>query len=259
MPRSLLLLLAACPAPDPREPEECDLGVEVARVVAAWPTTAAAMAAREVYDRAAVWYWAHGQRSVDGFGVTLALVDNKPGPVVLFDPIDDLPGRFKLWKPSLLFYDQTDGPDAEWTLVGMGYHYPFEPCTRPNLDCVSPGDFRVHEAGYHHVPFGDGGMEIATAADLRDGVVLDPEACTPVYDEDLEHRLGQIRHGRSWVAHLWLDPDGGPPVVALTDPWERWADAPDRVRIEDEVFLEQTPTLCDCTDLREPPSSGCNG
>lgn len=259
MPRSLLLLLAACPAPPARGPEECDLPGELAPVAVAWPTAAAAMDARAFYERDAVWYWAHGKRSVDGFGVTLALIDNKPGPVVLFDPIDDLPGRFELEKPSLLFYDQTDSPESEWTLIGMGYHYPFEPCTRPNLDCVSPGSFRVHEAGYHHVPLGDGGMEIATGADLHDGLVLDPEACTAIYDEDLAHRVGQIRHGRSWVVHVWLDPEGGPPAVELTDPWERWRDAPDRVAVDDGVFLEQVPTLCDCTEVREPPSAGCGG
>jgi hypothetical protein len=253
-----LIVLLGCPAP--RDPSECDIGLEIGPVSALWPYAQGALDARDVYElerKEAVWYWAHGSRTVQGFGVTLALIDEKPGPGILFDPIEDLPGRFKLRKPSLLFFDETDGPPSEWPLIGTGYHYLFQPCRRPDLDCVAPESFWVHEAGYHHVPLGDGGMHAATEGDLRDGLLLDPELCDPIYDDDLRPKLGMIRHGRSWVVHLWLDPEGGEPSLALEDPWRRWEDAPSGVLIEDQVFLEQDPSRCDCTAPPPPRSAGC--
>lgn len=252
----LLCLLVGCPVA--RDPIECDITLEVAPVLEAWPDAASALDARDVYEIGAVWYWSHGARSTDGFGATMALIDRKPGAAVLFDPIEDVPGRFKLRKPSLLFFDQTDGPPSEWPLVGMGYHYLFLPCRRPNLDCTASESFWVHEAGYHHVPLGDGGMHVATDDDLRGGASLDEAVCNIVRDEDLKPRLGFIRHGRAWTAHLWLDPEGGAPVFALEDPWERWTDATERVFIEPEVFLQQDPSLCDCaTPAPAPRSTGC--
>ncbi|MEZ4238400.1 MAG: hypothetical protein R3F59_20060 [Myxococcota bacterium] len=228
-------------------------------MLAQWPDAQAAIDARDVHGLDAVWYWAHGEHSVDGFGVTLVLVDHRPNVGTVFDPIDDLPGRFKLRKPSLLFFDQTDGPPSEWPIIGAGYHYRFTPCVRPDLDCIRSKWFRVHEAGYHHVPFGDGGMQLATPDDLRNGAVMDEAACEPITDDDLAPKLGMVRHGRSWVVHVWFDPDGGRPAVSIEDPWARWEDAPDSVAIDEEVFVEQDAAACDCTSPPVPrePTGGC--
>src|SRR5690606_6389202 len=118
--------------------------------------------------------------------------------------------------------------------------------------------YRVHEAGYHHVPIGDGGMTAATDDDLRDDAVsvsVDAEGCEPVYAEDLQVRFGRIRHGRSWVVHAWLPPDEGEVVVAVEDPWQRWKDAPRRVQVDGGVFFEQTSRPCPCAG--PPPPRGC--
>lgn len=249
-----LLLAVGCPVPAPR----ADVCLEPARasVQERWPTARAALDDEDVYGQA-VWFWAHQRSSVDGFGVVLATISRRPR----LDVPEDRTARGATAEPSLLFFDR-EGEDPEgWPLIGMGYHFDFEPCERPTLECADPTDFFVHEAGYHRVPFGDGGMDVATADDVRPGTTLDADACEIVRTEDLQPRVGSVRHGRAWVTHVWFPPDGedGPPLWAALDPWERWTDATVRSTADGEAFFEQGSCACDDSGLGELPRRGCAG
>lgn len=239
-----ILALASCPIPEPR-PDAC-LQPAWDAIQSRWPTVRDALDDRDVYERA-VWFWAHQRGSIDGFGAVLATVEYRPGPQVIGGLPSDVPAAYWSDQPSLLFFDQTDGPSDSWPVIGMGYHYAFEPCQRPELECADPSDFFVHEAGYHTTPLGDGGMIVATPGDVREGSQLDAEGCNLLRAEDLRGRLGTIKHGRSWVTHVWFPPEGddSPPIWSVQDPWERWRDAPDRSEVVGRAFFGQDDCACD--------------
>lgn len=170
-----------------------------------------------------------------------------------------MPAGFDAARPSLLFFDQSSDDPDDWPLIGMGYFFPFAPCERPELECALPEDFFVHEAGYHLVPIGDGGMRVATQDDMREGVTLDPEGCLPVEGPDLRTRIGSFKHGRNWVTHVWFPPDGTDevPIWQNTDPWERWKDATDRGTIDGTLFYSQGSCDCAGEPVNEPVPGGC--
>jgi hypothetical protein len=166
---------------------------------------------------------AHGTTSLTGFGATLVEAEHAPSPESLIP--HDIHARGPLDEPSLLFFQKTDGPQDEWPLIGVGYHRPFTPCAVPTLDddgrSIDVDDWFVHEAGWHHVPAGDGGFTPATAADVQEGVVLDHAGCFDVSADDLRDvRPLFVRHGRAWTVHVWFADDRCP-VVELADPYER--------------------------------------
>lgn len=190
-----------------------------------WPTAAAA---REEGAAGCVWYWSHNRVSVDGFGVTLVMLSEEPGVDDVLDFHLDVHAGGRLDSPSLLFFDQTEGPIEDWKLIGMGYHFDYQPCQRPTVSCMESRDFFVHEAGYHKIVLGDGGMTIATPEDLVDG-------------------SGAI-----------MDSDGGAAVVAVAAPERRWSDAPNRVAVDPGGFFYADDAACGCvvdTGIREPGDS----
>jgi hypothetical protein len=254
---SLLVVLGSCPAPPPPREDACLLPAW-ASVQSRWPTAGAALADEAVYN-VGEWYWAHQRGSVDGFGAVLATVDRKPDIRSIFALPVDLHASDDVYEPSLLFFDQTDGPSDTWPIIGMGYHYHFDPCARPKLECADPSDFFIHEAGYHATPVGDGGMIVAEPDDVKEGTELDADGCWPVHDEDLKTRFGKVRHGRAWVTHVWFPPAGeeGSPIWAVTDPWERWRDATDRSEVVGEAFFGQGECACDGSIQAPERSGGC--
>ena len=148
---------------------------------------------------------------------------------------------------SLLFFDQDDGPAEEWPIIGMGYHWDCSPCEPPTMECVPAESLFVHEAGYHHVIWGDGGMTVATTADLADDSqadAVDKKGCEDVDREDLSVQRFSVRHGRFWDLHAWFGPSGET-TFAIEGPYERRRDAPDRIAIEGRAFFQPT---CECTD-----------
>ncbi len=200
--------------------ERCDPALQAAlRTVAAKnPNFAAAKARTDT-----VFIEAHQATSLAGFGVTLVEMDRRPSVEAIIP--HDVHARGPLDEPSLLFFQKTDGAEDQWPLIGVGYHRPFTPCEVPILDddgqSIGADDWSVHEAGWHHVPVGDGGFTAATAADVNDGVVLDEAGCFDVSVDDLRNnRPLFVAHGRAWSTHVWIN-DGQCPVVALIDPFGR--------------------------------------
>lgn len=199
----------------------CDAQLEAAlrTVRTKAPTWAAAKASTE-----RTWIEAHGTASLTGFGGTLVHVEHPPS---LAEPIPhDVHASGRLDEPSLLFFQMTDGPDTEWPLIGVGYHRPFTPCSPPVLDDggqgITTSDWFIHEAGWHHVPVGDGGFTPATPADVNDGVALDEAGCVDVTVADLVNtRPLFVPHGRAWTVHVWFDDESSCPAVTLTDPFGR--------------------------------------
>jgi hypothetical protein len=178
-------------------------------------------AAKKRTDR--VFIEGHGTASLTGFGVSLVEVEHAPSPAELLP--HDVPARGPLDEPSLLFFEKTAGPEEEWPLVGFGYHRDFTPCAVPVLHdrgkSIGPDGWFIHEAGWHHVPTGDGGFTAATAATVKDGVVFDEAGCSDVTADDLQNVQPLfVPHGRSWTAQVWFA-DNTCPVVALTDPFGR--------------------------------------
>ncbi|MED5371262.1 MAG: hypothetical protein VX899_09625 [Myxococcota bacterium] len=241
----LTATLLGCPAPDCMETiDEALLPVKTR-----WPTLGDAL--DDPRDPECVWQLTHREVSVDGMGVTVVNFDGplnlgSAGGFGIEQPHDLFAGENPRY-PSLLFFDQTEGPRDTWPLIGVGYHYDYFPCNQPSLGCVDPAEFFVHEAGYHRVfPGQDGGMDIVTQSDLD--YTLDD--CSIIEHHDLDKRLFRVRHGRVWDLHIWFDPEdgtpeGGPPVAAIEDPWLRWKDAPDSVVIEDAFFFPET-SECGC-------------
>ncbi len=252
----LLAVLCSCPAPPPPREDAC-LQPAWDSVRSRWPTAGDALEDTAVYG-VGEWYWAHQRGSVDGFGAVLATVDRKPDIRAILALPQDLHATDDVYQPSLLFFDQTAGPSDTWPVIGMGFHYHFEPCERPKLECADSSDFFIHEAGYHATPVGDGGMLVATQDHAKDGTEIDADGCWPVHAEDLKTRIGNIRHGRAWVTHVWFPPDGdeGAPIWSVDDPWERWLDAPDRSEVVGEAFFGQGECACDGT-IVAPERGGC--
>ena len=80
-------------------------------------------------------------------------------------------------------------------------------------------------------------MTVATDDDLVGEGTVDDEGCVNIEEADLETHFNAVKHGRAWVVHLWIDPEGGAPVSAIEDPWRRWEDAPDRVAADESGFF----------------------
>lgn len=228
-------------------------------IAEAWPTAGAARDDEDVLVEQGVWYWTHGRTSVEGFGVTLVVLDAAPGVDAIWDKLNHVEDGIGLERPNLLFFDPRGEDWRDWPLIGFGYTVHYVPCWTPALDGLTAEQWFVHEGGYHHVPIGDGGMTLATDDDLRRDAAsesVDRHGCEPLYTEDLRVKVDKVRHGRMWVTHVWLDPEGGEPVVGVTDPWQRWTDDPDRVRIDGKVFFYPEPEACDCV-VAPPPRRGC--
>lgn len=248
IPYSALFVVLACPGPPPPPREDACLQEPMQKVIRQWPTVGAALAADDVYGQA-VWYWAHRQGNVQGFGAVLATIDHRPG---LQGLPSDIEASGDAAEPSLLFFEPDDGPSDAWPVIGMGYFHHFDPCDRPKNTCGGPEDFFVHEAGYHLAPFGDGGYRAATLENLREGAVLDEEGCIDVHAEDLQVRFGEFRHGRNWTAHVWFPPASDPdatPIWAAEDPWGRWRNGGEPVTLIGTPFYAQGE--CDCVNA--PP------
>lgn len=245
--------LVSCPARP-----LCDLS-DVGRALhSRWPTVSDAKAERDVFIEDAAWYWSHGTKSVDGYGVTMVLLDEVPGIGALWDHVHPVNSELERYQPNLLFFDQTDGPQSTWPLIGFGYSTDYVPCQVPQVACIEEGEWLVHEAGYHRVLLGDGGMTLADDDDLRNNAVsdaVDPQGCEPVYPEDLRIHRGTVRHGRVWTVHVWISPDGEETLISNTDPWVRWEDAPDPVYVDPEAFFTPDYSECDCIVPERP--SGC--
>ena len=144
--------------------------------------------------------------------------------------------------PNFLFYaprkgsDATDprGPDFPYELVGWGYGVPYAPDRIPGfLPCIGVEDWHIHERGVHDEK--TGGMIVMPPAEssfgASAGTLSDPPALRP--------EVG-FPHGRSWTAHLWLDPSGVP-RSGILDP----TDAPagiDPGEGSSFYFPETTPT-----------------
>ena len=239
----------------------CDLSQAGDNVQRLWPDAEAARRDRDLFVPGAVWYWSHGVRSVDGYGVTMVLLEEGPGVDALWDHVHHVQTDITMLRPNLLFFDQKDGPRDTWEVIGFGYGFDYTPCVPPVVGCIPQHEWMVHEAGYHRVPLGDGGMTLATDDDLSRVSVsdsVDPFGCEPVYYEDLSQRVSQVRHGRMWSVHAWIPPEGGEPVIADTDPWARWRNAPDRVAMDEGTFFHPSVDECDC-EVPEPFSGGCAG
>lgn len=251
-----LLVLVGCPGP----PSDGSLDEAGRRILARWPDLGTAWDDRHFYDGEGAWYWAHRDRSVDGFGVTLAAFVERPGARALVSPPESIRPTTDTLRPTLLFFDQTDDPQDRWPLIGFGYHDHYHPCVQPPVDGIAADAWLLHEAGYHHVPLGSGGMTAATDADLRQDAVsssVDAKGCEPVYAEDLKRKTGTVRHGRAWTVHAWLSPDADSTQLMATDPWERWTDAPKRVEADDALFVYPDNAGCGCEI--EAPRGGCSG
>lgn len=184
-------------------------------------------AAKETSDH--VWLEAHGQVAVRGFGVTLVEMTHAPSAEEVIPP--DVPARGPLDQPSLLFFEKTTSEDDGWPLAGVGWHREFDPCRKPVLDdegaLLGPDAWLIHEAGWHHVPLGDGGFTAATAEDVAG---LDAGGCVNVDAEQLPAHLPDVAHGRVWTAHAWLT-DGGCAEIAKVDPLDRSACDPRACRL----------------------------
>lgn len=99
-----------------------------------------------------------------------------------------------------------------YVLAGWAHgvmYTPGEYPTSPDL-CVSPADWFVHEQGVHTLP--DWGF-----------------AAEPPAEAFLGERTGELfplptqafgpTHGRFWDIHVWIDPDGGAPVISVLRPF----------------------------------------
>lgn len=237
-----------------------------------WSTAGDVWDEMDPYGTGADFFWAHRRFSVDGFGVTMALVTQRPywNDDGWDATTEDVPASGALDEPNLLFFEQTGdiGTWRDWPLIGMGYFFEFDPCGRPVMDCVDEDEYFIHEAGYHRSILGqDGGMTPAEDGDLcREGLggglvqsgcgesdfdatSIDDEGCQDVDEEDLEIHFNRIRHGRAWDLHVWFHPDGEEPVLAIEDPFERWERAQSR-RIAmtplEDFFYFQDRDACDC-------------
>lgn len=242
-----LVLIVATGCPYTPVHSECmrDLPDTLESIRARWPTAGAAR--DNPYAEDCVWYWSHKKVSVEGFGVTMVTLDSEPLSNRPWDIPDHEHAVGRLRAPSLLFFDQQGDDWREWPLIGVGYHFHFDPCFEPGMSCAT-GEFFIHEAGYHHAILGDGGMTLATDDMLKDeSLTVDAAGCSHIDAEDMTRRYGTIRHGRSWVTHLWLPPtDDELPMFGITDPWERWRDDPKRVVVDSRAFYYQDRAACDC-------------
>lgn len=95
-----------------------------------------------------------------------------------------------------------DGDDGPYRLAGWGYIAPYQPGSAPPARrCIAPGEWLVHEAGWH---MRDGGM------------VLTPGAETEPPRGDRE---GQIHmwHPQVWDLHVWRG-ENGVAIVSFANP-----------------------------------------
>lgn len=142
---------------------------------------------------------------LDGFRLSHGLVVLSGAGGVAVDNLNAQPPL-----PPLLIYAPSpssspsdwldfDGEEGPYQLVGWAYFGPYSPgSSPPGLPCLGPGDWLVHEAGWHLL---DGGMH------------LTPDALTePDPVPDLPAGI-HFWHPQVWDAHFWLGEDGVPDVA----------------------------------------------
>jgi hypothetical protein len=141
------------------------------------------------------WRLSHGHVALAGSGAVA--VDNpKTAPpmpqVLLYAPSP---------QSSPANWLDFDGPDGPYRLVGWAYLAPFEPGSGPPaLPCILPGEWFVHEAGWH----------------LRNGgMLLTPDASTEPSRPPVEAGI-YFWHPRVWDIHFWIGPHA--PAVAFEYP-----------------------------------------
>jgi len=164
---------------------------------------------------------ATGHGELKGYGVTM--IQGRRSGV-----IENASGN--LADPSLLFFQKVGKDEDDWGIIGMGYGFQHDRNneTGPTqIAGVDPGNWWLHEAGYHRSP-GDGGFTCATNDDLQNspfdaGKRIDAEGCSGIERDDLKTREFHVdrKHGRYWVLHVWFEPSTRRPSLALTDPWCR--------------------------------------
>lgn len=115
-------------------------------------------------------------------------------------------------RPPLLLYGPSsssspeewldfEGPDDPYRLVGWAYFGPYTPGSQPpEMACITPEEWLVHEAGWH---LKDGGMH------LTPGAQVEPER-----PKDLEIHMW---HPQIWDLHVWRG-ESGVPIVAFANP-----------------------------------------
>jgi|GEM_PF-1540147 len=207
-----------------------------------WPTYGAAKASTSPY-----WVEAHSLGELEGVGLTLVAMQEPPS---WDNPLPDIrESNGDLLRPSLLFFDVREDEgcwfsvDEDAPLIGVGYHEHFEPCDKPVYTDMPDEAWYVHEAGYHHVPAGDGRFVTAANTDLIAPAVLDDEGCVEVHDEDLFPRVGQVGHGRAWTSHLWFhEREDACPVASLSDPFARQSE--DALAVPGDAFFLQGDCGC---------------
>jgi hypothetical protein len=198
-----------------------NLGVAAASVIAAFPTAAAAadVLASPSYMGAHPTNGLGGQAELEGFGVTFIQEDG------FLNPLENASGA--LDDPNLLFFQKVGTNKANWPIIGMGYSFEFDPCSRPIMENIHQCNFLVHEAGYHDSP-GTGGFECATNSDLKSSAIsagksIDSDKCIAIEDLELKDYPFNldVRHGRIWTVHVWFEPGTKRPIIAETDPFCR--------------------------------------
>jgi hypothetical protein len=137
------------------------------------------------------WRLAHGYVVLSGAGAVgldnLAAVDPMP-PLLLYAPSDSSTAADWL---------DFDGPDDPYRLVGWGYLAPYTPgSSPPQMPCIAPDEWLVHEAGWH---LKDGGMHL-----------------TPGASEEPSRPAGLdvlMWHPRVWDLHVWRGGNGEPSIA----------------------------------------------
>lgn len=114
---------------------------------------------------------------------------------VAVDDIDAAPPTppLLLYAPSRVDAGRPHGP---YTLVGWGYLAPYRPgAGPPRRPCIAPGEWLVHEAGWH---LADGRMLLTPGADTQPAPPPEPT---------------HFWHPRAWDLHVWLGSDGTPTIT----------------------------------------------
>jgi hypothetical protein len=225
-----------------------NLGVAAASVIATYPNAAAAadISASPSYIGTHPTNLLGGQAELAGFGVTFIQEDG------FANPVENASGL--LDDPNLLFFKKVGTNKANWPIIGMGYSFEFDPCTRPHMENIHQCNFLVHEAGYHDSP-GTGGFECATTGDLKASAIsagksIDADKCIAIEKLDLkDYPLNlDVRHERIWTIHIWFEPGTNRPIIAETDPFCRQSSSALTSDCSvDNGFSEQG----DCSDVCE--------
>lgn len=202
------------------EADDSALAVAAQTVLARFPNFNSAQKSKNphYFDAHPSGAFATGHAELKGFGVTMV---QGTWP----NPIDN--ASESLTDPSLLFFHKDGNKQDRWEIIGMGYSFTYERNAQPppTLSGIPINAWLIHEAGYHHSP-GDGGFSCATDDDLKrkavdEGKTVDTQGCVGISKQDLKTRGFDVKHGRFWTVHVWLDPYTNRPTIAPTDPWCR--------------------------------------